>query len=120
MNITPVLLFFTSLPKMPIIVLPPAPSIGSHSMDISFLQSDKVDWTPGTFVVQVYDDVDEKKSNDMDLIQYISETPQAYLRLHIANDCKIYLGPSAFDNHTSTDKKWQSWKNSLEYCRYPE
>ena len=104
MNITPVVLFFTFLPKMPLSVLPVAPSIGSHSMDISFLHPDKVDWTPRTLVVQVYDDVDEKTSYDMDLLQYISETPQAYLRSHIANDCKLYLDPSAFDNHTSTDK----------------
>ena len=39
----------------------------------------------------------------MDLLRYTTETLQAFLCSNITNDCKLYLYPSAYINHDSTD-----------------
>ena len=88
----------------------PAYSPGSHLMDVSFLHPDKVDWTPRTFLVEVYDGVDEKVPYEVDLLDYISKIPHPTYQGNIANDNRLYLDPSAHVKEVTTDEEGNTVK----------
>ena len=91
----PMLISFIDNGDTSLSVSSPAHCLASHLMDINFLHLDTVSQTPRTFVVQVYDVVDEKEPYDVDLLEYISQPPNPRDQGKITIHNRLYLDPSA-------------------------